>query len=52
LRTAPLKDAEHRVRLPHGDEDPDIVAEIGPLGASGYLPKSSASVELFTAIER
>jgi DNA-binding NarL/FixJ family response regulator len=33
------------------NEDPDIAAEAINLGASGYLLKSSASVELFTAIE-
>jgi DNA-binding NarL/FixJ family response regulator len=34
------------------NEDPDIAAEAIGLGASGYLLKSSASVELFTAIEQ
>jgi DNA-binding NarL/FixJ family response regulator len=34
------------------NEDPDIAAEAISLGASGYLLKSSASGELFTAIER
>jgi DNA-binding NarL/FixJ family response regulator len=34
------------------NEDPDIAAEAISLGASGYLLKSSASVELFTAIEQ
>jgi DNA-binding NarL/FixJ family response regulator len=34
------------------NEDPDIAAEAIRLGASGYLLKSSASVELFTAIEQ
>jgi DNA-binding NarL/FixJ family response regulator len=34
------------------NEDPDIAAEAINLGASGYLLKSSASVELFTAIEQ
>jgi DNA-binding NarL/FixJ family response regulator len=34
------------------NEDPDIAAEAIRLGASGYLLKSSASDELFTAIER
>ena len=33
------------------NEDPDIAAEAIGLGASGYLLKSSASAELFTAIE-
>jgi DNA-binding NarL/FixJ family response regulator len=33
------------------NEDPDIAAEAIGLGASGYLLKSSASSELFTAIE-
>jgi DNA-binding NarL/FixJ family response regulator len=33
------------------NEDPDIAAEAINLGASGYLLKSSASAELFTAIE-
>jgi DNA-binding NarL/FixJ family response regulator len=33
-------------------EDPDIAAEAIGLGASGYLLKSSASAELFTAIEQ
>jgi len=33
-------------------EDPDIAAEAIRLGASGYLLKSSASAELFTAIEQ
>ncbi|HEU4678337.1 MAG TPA: response regulator transcription factor [Terrimicrobiaceae bacterium] len=33
------------------NEDPDIAAEAISLGASGYLLKSSASRELFTAIE-
>jgi DNA-binding NarL/FixJ family response regulator len=33
-------------------EDPDIAAEAISLGASGYLLKSSASAELFTAIEQ
>src|SRR4029077_3424697 len=35
-----------------GNEDPDIAAEAIRLGASGYLLKSSASDELFTAIEQ
>jgi len=34
------------------NEDPDIAAEAIRLGASGYLLKSSASAELFTAIEQ
>jgi DNA-binding NarL/FixJ family response regulator len=34
------------------NEDPDIAAEAIGLGASGYLLKSSASGELFTAIEQ
>jgi DNA-binding NarL/FixJ family response regulator len=34
------------------NEDPDIAAEAINLGASGYLLKSSAPVELFTAIEQ
>ena len=34
------------------NEDPDIAAEAIRLGASGYLLKSSASGELFTAIEQ
>jgi DNA-binding NarL/FixJ family response regulator len=34
------------------NEDADIAAEAIRLGASGYLLKSSASVELFTAIEQ
>ena len=34
------------------NEDPDIAAEAISLGASGYLLKSSASAELFTAIEQ
>jgi DNA-binding NarL/FixJ family response regulator len=34
------------------NEDPDIAAEAIRLGASGYLLKSSASVELFTAIDQ
>jgi DNA-binding NarL/FixJ family response regulator len=34
------------------NEDPDIAAEAIGLGASGYLLKSSASAELFTAIEQ
>jgi DNA-binding NarL/FixJ family response regulator len=34
------------------NEDPDIAAEAINLGASGYLLKSSASAELFTAIEQ
>jgi DNA-binding NarL/FixJ family response regulator len=34
------------------NEDPDIAAEAISLGASGYVLKSSASVELFTAIEQ
>jgi DNA-binding NarL/FixJ family response regulator len=33
------------------NEDPDIAAEAINLGASGYLLKSSAAAELFTAIE-
>jgi DNA-binding NarL/FixJ family response regulator len=33
------------------NEDPDVAAEAISLGASGYLLKSSASAELFTAIE-
>jgi DNA-binding NarL/FixJ family response regulator len=33
------------------NEDPDIAAAAINLGASGYLLKSSASAELFTAIE-
>jgi len=33
------------------NEDPDIAAEALRLGASGYLLKSSAAGELFTAIE-
>ena len=33
------------------NEDPDIAAEAIHLGESGYLLKSSASGELFTAIE-
>ncbi len=33
------------------NEDPDLAAEAIRLGASGYLLKSSASSELFTAIE-
>ena len=33
------------------NEDPDIAAEAIRLGESGYLLKSSASGELFTAIE-
>jgi DNA-binding NarL/FixJ family response regulator len=33
------------------NEDPDMAAEAIRLGASGYLLKSSASGELFTAIE-
>ena len=34
------------------NEDPDIAAQAINLGASGYLLKSSAARELFTAIER
>jgi len=34
------------------NEDPDVAAEAINLGASGYLLKSSASAELFTAIEQ
>jgi len=34
------------------NEDPDIAAGAIRLGASGYLLKSSASAELFTAIEQ
>jgi DNA-binding NarL/FixJ family response regulator len=34
------------------NEDPDIAAQAINLGASGYLLKSSAAGELFTAIER
>jgi DNA-binding CsgD family transcriptional regulator len=34
------------------NEDPDIAAEAIGLGASGYLLKSSASGELFSAIEQ
>jgi len=34
------------------NEDPDIAAEAIRLGASGYLLKSSAAAELFTAIEQ
>ena len=34
------------------NEDPDFAAEAISLGASGYLLKSSASAELFTAIEQ
>jgi DNA-binding NarL/FixJ family response regulator len=34
------------------NEDPDIAAEAISLGASGYLLKSSAPAELFTAIEQ
>jgi DNA-binding NarL/FixJ family response regulator len=34
------------------NEDPDIAAEAISLGASGYLLKSSAAAELFTAIEQ
>jgi len=34
------------------NEDPDIAAEAIRRGASGYLLKSSASAELFTAIEQ
>jgi DNA-binding NarL/FixJ family response regulator len=34
------------------NEDPYIAAEAMALGASGYLLKSSASAELFTAIEQ
>jgi DNA-binding NarL/FixJ family response regulator len=34
------------------NEDPDVAAEAISLGASGYLLKSSASAELFTAIEQ
>jgi DNA-binding NarL/FixJ family response regulator len=34
------------------NEDPDIAAEAIRLGASGYLLKSSASAELFSAIEQ
>ena len=34
------------------NEDPDIAAEAIRLGESGYLLKSSASGELFTAIEQ
>jgi DNA-binding NarL/FixJ family response regulator len=34
------------------NEDPDIATEAISLGASGYLLKSSASAELFTAIEQ
>ncbi len=34
------------------NEDADVAAEAIRLGASGYLLKSSASVELFTAIEQ
>jgi DNA-binding NarL/FixJ family response regulator len=34
------------------NEDPGIAAEAINLGASGYLLKSSASAELFTAIEQ
>jgi DNA-binding NarL/FixJ family response regulator len=34
------------------NEDPDLAAEAIRLGASGYLLKSSASAELFTAIEQ
>ena len=34
------------------NEDPDIAAEAIRLGASGYLLKSSATAELFTAIEQ
>jgi DNA-binding NarL/FixJ family response regulator len=33
------------------NEDPDLAAEVIRLGASGYLLKSSAMGELFTAIE-
>jgi DNA-binding NarL/FixJ family response regulator len=33
------------------NEDPDLAAEAIRLGASGYLLKSSATGELFTAIE-
>lgn len=33
------------------NEDPDLAAEAIQLGASGYLLKSSAASELFTAIE-
>jgi DNA-binding NarL/FixJ family response regulator len=33
------------------NEDPDLAAEAIRLGASGYLLKSSAAIELFTAIE-
>ena len=33
------------------NEDPDLAAEVIRLGASGYLLKSSATSELFTAIE-
>jgi DNA-binding NarL/FixJ family response regulator len=34
------------------NEDPDMAAEAVRLGASGYLLKSSASAELFTAIDQ
>jgi DNA-binding NarL/FixJ family response regulator len=34
------------------NEDPDMAAEAIRLGASGYLLKSSASAELFTAVDQ